>query len=141
MKNNSLIILLSVFLFTGCNGFLDIRPEATVPSTGMDYTKSENIFLPISAAYASLRSESAHSFSYIGTFEITSDNADKGSTPEDNPPMAQLNNFSFDPTNTLIDDIWTGYFNIVSSANNAIYQMPLFESALLNASDKLYTQQ
>ena len=141
MKKNIILAVLSVFLFTGCNGFLDIRPEGTVPSTGMDYTKSENIFLPISAAYASMRSDDSHGFGYIGAFEITSDNADKGSTPQDNPDMITINNFTFDGTNTLINGLWTGYFNIVSGANNAIYQMPLFESALLSASDKLYTRQ
>lgn len=141
MKNNILIVVLCVFLFTGCNGFLDIRPEGTVPSTGMDYTKSENIFLPISAAYASMRSDNCHGFQYIGAFEITSDNADKGSTPGDNPTMNELDIFSYTPINSLINDLWTGYFDIVSSANNAIYQMPQFENALLNANDKLYTRQ
>ena len=141
MKNNILLAVLSVFLLSGCSDFLDIRPEATVPSTGMDYTKPENIFLPISAAYATLRTGGTHSFSYIGAFEITSDNADKGSSPEDNPTMLQLDKFTFDPSNTLINELWGGYFNVVSGANNALYQMPLFESALLNANNKLYTRQ
>lgn len=141
MKNNIIIAILSIFLFTSCNGFLDIRPEATVPSSGMDYTKSENVFLPISAAYATMRTGGTHSFSYIGAFEITSDNADKGSSPEDNPTMKQLDNFTFDPSSTLINELWGGYFNVVSGANNALYQMPLFEKALLNAQDKAYTLQ
>ena len=128
-------------LFAGCQDFLDIRPEGTVPSTGMDYTKPENIFLPISAAYATMRSGSTHAFAYIGAFEITSDNADKGSSPEDNPTMDQLDKFTFDPSNTLLNELWGGYFNVVSGANNALYQMPLFENALLNAGDKTYTRQ
>ena len=141
MKNKILLAVLSIFLFAGCNDFLDIRPEATVPSTGMDYTKPENIFLPISAAYATMRSGSVHAFAYIGAFEITSDNADKGSSPEDNPTVEQLDKFTFDPSNTLLNELWGGYFNVVSGANNALYQMPLFENALLNAGDKTYTQQ
>ncbi len=134
-------LLLSILLFTGCQGFLDIRPEATVPSTGMDYTKSENIFLPISAAYASMRDDNVHGFQYIGAFEITSDNADKGSTAGDNPPMNEMDLFSFTPINTLVNDLWVGNFNVVSSANNAIFQMPQFESALLTDNDKAYTRQ
>ena len=132
MKNarNILICLIAVLALPHCKKFLDIRPEATVPSAGMDYTKSENIFLPISAAYAKLRDYGAHVFPYIGAFEITSDNADKGSTPEDNPPMAELDNFTFQSTSSLINDLWTGYFDIVSGANYAIHQMPLFEAAL-----------
>jgi len=141
MKNSIIIAISSIFLLTGCTDFLSIRPEATVPSTGMDYTKPENIFLPISAAYANMRTGSTHSFSYVGAFEITSDNADKGSSPEDNPTMKQLDEFTFDPSNTLINELWGGYFNVVSGANNALYQMPLFEAALLNEGDKAYTRQ
>ncbi len=143
MKNarNILICLIGVLALTHCKKFLDIRPEATVPSAGMDYTKSENIFLPISAAYAKLRDYGAHVFPYIGAFEITSDNADKGSTPEDNPPMAELDNFTFQSTSSLMNDLWTGYFDIVSGANYAIHQMPLFEDALPNSGDKLYARQ
>lgn len=141
MKNNTLIAALSLLLFVGCNDFLDIRPEATVPSTGTDYTKSDNIFMPISAAYAKMRTNSTHAFAYIGAFEITSDNADKGSTAEDNPTMKQLDNFTYDATNGLINELWVGYFDVVSGANFALHEMPLFEAAQQNAENKLYTQQ
>ena len=93
----SLKILLSILLilaFTNCEDFLDLRPEGTIPTTGIDYTKAENIFLPISASYAKLRSWGAHVFPYIGAFEIASDNADKGSTPEDNPSMKEIDDLT-----------------------------------------------
>lgn len=140
-KKGFILIVLAFVSTTGCEDFLDIRPEATVPSSGLDYTKSENIMLPVSAAYAKLRNYGAHAFPYIGAFEITSDNADKGSTPEDNPPMGELDNFTYEPANGLINDLWIAYFDIVSGANHAIHQMPLFEAALPNASDKLTTRQ
>jgi hypothetical protein len=107
----------------------------------MDHTKTENIFLPISAAYASLRDGNVHAFAYIGAFEITSDNADKGSTPADNPEMLQIDQFTYTPNNGLISGLWTGYFNVVSAANNALQEMPLFETALQNESNKAYTRQ
>lgn len=141
MKSKIFIAMLSVFTLFGCSDFLDIRPEGTVPSTGMDYTKSENTFLSISAAYAKMRTASTHSFPYIGAFEITSDNADKGSSPEDNPTMKQLDDLTYDSSNGLINELWTGYFDIVSAANHAIAQMPLFEAALQNADAKKYTRE
>lgn len=141
MKYKILIPILSVFVMVGCEDFLDIRPEGTVPSAGMDYTKSDNVFLSVSAAYAKLRTSSTHSFAYIGAFEITSDNADKGSSPEDNPTMKQLDDFSFETNNGLINELWTGYFDAVSAANHALEQMPLFEAALLNADAKAYTNE
>lgn len=141
MKTKILIPIFALFLLAGCEDFLDIRPEGTVPSTGMDYTKYENIFKPVSAAYAQLRNGNAHALSYIGAFEITSDNADKGSSPEDNPTMQELDVFTYEPSNTLINNLWTGYFDIVSSANNAIHQMPLFEVEMQTEANKQYTRE
>ena len=74
-------IIIPVLLVASCSEFLDIRPEGTTPAEGIDYSKSENIFKPVSAAYASMRSGNVHAFPYICAFEITSDNADKGSSP------------------------------------------------------------
>lgn len=142
MKRISIIpVITALLLVTGCEDFLEIRPEATMPTTGIDYSKSENIFLSVSASYASLRSYGAHVFPYIGAFEIASDNADKGSTPEDNPPMLELDNLTYEADNGLINDLWVAYYNIVSGANYAIHQMPLFEKTLLNSADKLYAMQ
>jgi starch-binding outer membrane protein, SusD/RagB family len=134
-------IITALVGLTSCEDFLDTRPEGTITTSGIDYTKSENIFLPISASYASMRNNGAHSFPYIGAFEITSDNADKGSTPEDNPPAIELDNFSYASNNGLINDLWVAYYDIVSAANYAIHQMPLFEEALLNGQDKEYALQ
>jgi hypothetical protein len=88
-----------------------------------------------------LRSYGAHVFPYIGAFEIAADNADKGSSPEDNPTMKEIDDLTYESSNALINDLWKGYFDIVSGANYAIHQMPLFERALLNSSDKLYAMQ
>lgn len=140
-KLKIIFVLLSILTLTNCEDFLDLRPEATLPTTGIDYTKSENTFLSVSASYAKLRSWGAHVFPYIGAFEIASDNADKGSTPEDNPTMLELDNLNWQTNNSLINDLWISYFDIVSGANYAIHQMPLFENNLINSSDKIYAMQ
>jgi hypothetical protein len=118
-----------------------MRPEGTIPSAGVDYSKSENIFLSVSASYAKLRNYGAHVFPYIGAFEITSDNADKGSSPEDNPPMKEMDNLTYQSNNGLVNDLWISYFDIVSGANYAIHQMPLFVAAMQNNIDKQYALQ
>jgi hypothetical protein len=132
----TLFFIITLIIAAACEKFLDIRPEATLPSLGVDYTKAENIFLPVSAAYANLRTYGSHAFPYIGAFEIASDNSDKGSTPEDNPPMKELDDLTFQANNSLLNDLWTAYYDIVSGANYAIHQMPLFVEALQNESDK-----
>lgn len=126
------IFILLIFIAASCSDFLNIRPEGTTPAEGIDYSKAENVFKPVSAAYASLRSGNAHSFPYICMFEITSDNADKGSSPEDNPSAQSLDDFTLDASNYIVNDLWTGYYSVISAANNAISQMPLFRNAILN---------
>lgn len=136
-----IIILSSVLLIASCSDFLDIRPEGTTPAQGLDYSKTENIFKPVSAAYASLRSGNMHGFPYICIFEIASDNADKGSSPEDNPSALAFDEFSADASNYIVNDLWTGCYAVVSAANNAIGQMTLFREATKNPETLLYIDQ
>lgn len=140
MKKIYIIPLAAALALAGCKDFLDIPIEGSVPSTGMDYTKPENIFAPVSAAYASMRSGNAHAFPYV-SLEVASDNADKGSAPDDNPDMKQIQEFAYTPTNPLINNLWTGYFDIVSAANYAIEEMPKFEEAMMNDANKQYARE
>ena len=136
-----LFIALATMVFASCADFLNIRPEGSTPAAGTDYSKAENIYKPVSAAYATLRSGNVHGFGYICAFEITSDNADKGSTPEDNPEAKAMDEFTYTPTNTLINNLWVGYFNVVSAANNALDQLPRFEEAIQDAANREYIRQ
>ena len=100
-----IIFIASVLVLSACSDFLNIRPEGTTTSTGIDYTKAENIFKPVSAAYASMRTYGSHDMPYIAAFEITSDNADKGSTPEDGPDVLKMDNFTYDANHSMIDGL------------------------------------
>ena len=131
------IYMIFGLLAVSCSDFLDLRPEGTTPAEGIDYSNPDNVFKPVSAAYASLRSGNAHSFPYICMFEITSDNADKGSSPEDNPSAQAFDDFTLDPSNYILNDLWSGYYDIVSAANNAISQMPLFRESIQNAETRV----
>jgi hypothetical protein len=119
-------IISSVLVLSSCSDFLNIAPEGTTSSTGLDYSKAENIFKPVSAAYASMRVYGAHDVPYFSMFEITSDNADSGSEPGDTPLQDEMNEFKYGPSHVLINNLWVDYYNIISAANNAIYQMSLF---------------
>ena len=134
-------LLSAVILVASCSEFLGIRPAGSIPAEGIDYSNSENIFKPVSAAYASMRSGNVHSFPYICAFEITSDNADKGSSPEDNPTALAFDKFTLDASNSIVNDLWTGYYDVVSAANNAISQMSLFRNAIQNAQTRVYIGQ
>ncbi|MGL4293253.1 MAG: hypothetical protein ACRCSQ_06750, partial [Bacteroidales bacterium] len=122
--------------FSACSDFLDIPTENSSPVIGIDYSNPDNLFLPVSAAYASMRKNDAFAMPYYSMFEIAGDNADKGSSPEDAPPVLAIDSIKFDPSNYLFNNLWVAYFDIVSASNYAIESMDKFIQALPQESDK-----
>lgn len=126
----SIIIILAALAAISCNSLLDIRTEASMPSAGLDYSKPENVFMPVSAAYASMRLSEGWAQNYVGVMEIVSDDADKGSTEADGPTVAQLDKFTYGPDNNNIEAMWNYFYNISSAANYAIESMDKFAEAI-----------
>ena len=56
------------------------------------------------------------------TNDIASDDADKGSTPGDfnSGGMGDIDNFTHTPNSFIFNNIWSGHFNAILSANKAI---------------------
>jgi len=131
MKKSLILIAFASLLLCSCSDFLDIRTEATMPSAGLDYTKTENIIMPLSAAYASMRMGEGEAYNYVAVMDIVSDDADKGSSPDDGLAIAgAIDNFTVDPTNTAVADMWRWFYDIVSAANYAIESMDKFGEAI-----------
>ena len=130
MKARITILIATALVAVSCSDFLNIRQEATMPSSGLDYTKTENVFMPVSAAYASMRLGEGEAQTYVGVMEICSDDADKGSTEADGPTVAQLDNFTYGPDNNNVESMWNYFYNISSAANYAIESMDPFEEAI-----------
>ena len=129
MKAKYILIILALAAAVSCQDFLNIRTEATMPSTGTDYTKRENIFLPVSAAYASMRLAEGEAQNYVAVLGVPSDDDDKGSTVDDAPAVGEFDTFSYGPENEHIQYVWSIFYNIVSAANYAVESMARFEKA------------
>ncbi len=114
------ILFVTGLAFTSCEDFLDLPLEGELP---IDYEREptpEEGFRYVSAVYAGLRSWGVSVFPYIGMFEITSDDADKGSTPDDAPSMIKLENFNHTPNNDLFLSFWNDHYRVIGNANFAI---------------------
>jgi starch-binding outer membrane protein, SusD/RagB family len=122
-KKHIMIILLvfaTGFGFVSCEEFLEIPVEGELP---IDYEREptpEEGFRYVSAVYAGLRGWGISVFPYIGMFEITSDDADKGSTPDDSPAMIEMDRFTYGPENDLILSFWNDHYRVIGNANFAI---------------------
>lgn len=141
MKKNIILILVACLALAGCSDFLDIRTEGSMPSSGVDYSKTENIFLPVSAAYASMRLAEGEAQNYIAVMEVASDDAEKGSSAADGPTVAEFDNFTYGPGNNHISAVWTIFYNIVSAANYAIESMDLYKEAITSEDGLLQVEQ
>lgn len=131
----NIITLMCLLVLGACSDYLDFKQEVEREASTLDTSEPDNIFKPVSAAYASLRDFGLHAFPYIGLFEITADNASKGSVATDNPPMKELDEFTYGANNELISVYWSAVFNAISAANNAIVQMPTFTKNLPSQPD------
>jgi hypothetical protein len=125
-----LILIIAAIAAVSCSDFLDIRQEATMPSAGLDYTKTDNIFLPVSAAYASMRLSEGRAQSYVAVLSVPCDDADKGSSEADGPTVLELDKFTYGPDNGHIEAMWNHFYDISSAANYAIESMDLFKEAI-----------
>lgn len=132
-------LFLSAFLSSGCSkDFLDvpIQGKATADS---DPAVAEKL---VTGVYNSLLAGSAfggigdiHGISFITATIIMTDDADKGSTDSDQPNIKAIDNFEYTPTNNFIAALWTGNYNGIAKANQALKAL---ETAVI--SDQLKAQ-
>jgi starch-binding outer membrane protein, SusD/RagB family len=78
----------------------------------------------INAIYQQLRVWETHAFGFLGCTDIISDDADKGSTPNDGLYQLDLDNFIHTADNPSVVAIWRGYFQGVARCNIAIERIP-----------------
>ncbi|MBK6930381.1 MAG: RagB/SusD family nutrient uptake outer membrane protein [Saprospirales bacterium] len=116
--------LLVLFVANSCQKeFLDRKPLGQLTYENFFQT-ADHALQATNAVYGELRSWDCVGLGYIGCTDILSDDADKGSTPNDQPLLADIDNFTFDPSNGFFAATWRGYFRVIARANLAIVNIP-----------------
>ena len=126
--NRIAIVLLGITGLAACEDFLERQPLGryttdTYPAGGL----TQYVY----GMYSELRAWGVHGFPYVGIFSITSDDADKGSTPADAPTQIELDNFTVVPTNGLVGEFYTGHYTAINKANVVLNEA----DSLLGAGD------
>lgn len=142
MKRNTFILSGTLFaatlLVAACQkGFLDV-PVQGQATTATDPNLAVNL---VTGVYNSMYNSEAfggaggdvHGISFIAATNIISDDADKGSTPGDQPPLADIDNFTTTSTNNFVAALWNGYYSGISRANQALAAL---QTASLNPATK-----
>jgi len=119
-----LYLVLAVVILGSCKkSFLDVPPQATQPSvqfwkTEADATKAVN------ATYANLHEWKNIAFAAIAIESMGSDEAEKGSSPQDAAFMNTFDNFTATSTQGQILDYWTGMYQTINFANQVLDNVP-----------------
>ena len=117
------LFLLAVVLSSCTKSFLDV-PVQGGATTASDPDLATKL---VTGAYNSLLQGDSwgtgdvHGFAYISVTEIESDNADKGSTADDQMvPVGDIDNFTLTSTNKFCETLWSGHYNAIGNANQAL---------------------
>lgn len=117
------ILMLAVvaILAVSCDSFLDVKPQ------GMPINDPALAQKLVTGVYNSLLQGDSwgtgdtHGFAYITVTNIMSDDADKGSTASDQlVPVGALDDFTHTPTNKFCESLWSGHYNGIGAANQAL---------------------
>lgn len=113
-----------ILIASGCgDDFLDKKPLGKLTSANFFETEDHAV-LATNALYEHMRSWEVHVFSYIGLTDIISDDADKGSFANDAAFLGEIDDFTFNASNLAPLTVWTGYYQGIYRANNAIENIP-----------------
>lgn len=116
-------LLLLLFASACQKDFLDRQPPNELTFDKFFQT-AEHAVLATNAVYEQLRSFDCIALGYLGCTDIISDDADKGSVPDDQPPLADIDNFTFDAANINFSAVYAGYYRAIARANVAIENIP-----------------
>ena len=121
------IAMISLLSAIGCtDNFLDVPPQGQLTPSDYFSSSPDASTEVVNAVYNALLQTNVHGFPWLGVASITSDDADKGSSPGDTGTDKNLlNNFTFGPEAVSFDNIWEGNYVGVMRANYAIDVLPI----------------
>jgi starch-binding outer membrane protein, SusD/RagB family len=116
-------VLLSLFVVSSCED--DLQVEQNDAQTELDFLNNPNNAIQlVNGIYNKQLDYNMYSFSWIGITSITSDDADKGSTPTDyGSDKHKLDNLTFDANDVSFLDVWQARYQGIYRANNALFYL------------------
>lgn len=110
-------------VFTSCDDDLNVAPRDTINE--QDFLNNpDNAVQLVNGVYNKMLDYNMYSFPWIGIASITSDDADKGSTPGDTgADKHKMDQLTFDPSDISFDDVWKGRYAGIYRANNALFYL------------------
>jgi len=122
-KLYSILLVILIFFVSSCEDDLNILPNDEISETDF-LNNPDNAVAIVTGVYSKQLDYNMYSFSWIGMTSITSDDADKGSTPGDTGTDKQkMDNLTFGPSDISFSDVWNGRYDGIYRANNALFYL------------------
>lgn len=124
MKTLYISIFVTIIVLVSCTkSFLDVPIQGGATTTS-DPDLAQKL---VTGAYNSLLqgdswgSGDVHGFAYVTVTDIASDDADKGSTSDDQKvPVGDIDDFNLTATNKFAETLWSGHYNAIGTVNQAL---------------------
>ncbi len=125
IKKLALILLPAALLGSCKKSFLEVDPQGETTEV-LALTDPDAATKLVGGVYNTLYyggfDKTTVGFLWALTNDVASDDADKGSTPGDfnSGGLGDIDNMTHTPNNFIFNNIWSGHFNAIISANKAI---------------------
>ncbi len=120
-----------MFIASGCADKLDIFPENTERSATIDYTKSEDMILPLIGVYERFYTDRWTIFPLVS---VLGDDVNAGGLG-DQIPFWDTDRFAYDKDYWMYDATWRDAYETSTRALSAIYQLELYKQAAQDPAD------
>lgn len=114
----------TIILSQSCTkGFLDKPRQGVVPTTQF-WVSQADATSAVNAMYANLHAWNNIAFAPIAVESMGSDDAEKGSSPDDASFMNDFDTFTASSTEGQISDFWAGEYQTINLANQILDNVP-----------------
>ena len=123
---------LSALFFTACQeDFLDVNPTQAIPTTDVElYNSDSGAKTFVTSIYSKFLDWDMSSFGWIGLASITSDDADKGSSPGDGGTDKDvLDALSYNSSNPSSESTFVAQYDGINRCNQALSIIPKLDKA------------
>ena len=123
IKFKIISLLVLGLTFASCEDDLNVEPN-DVQNVNDFLNNPNNALQLVNGVYNKQLDYNMYSFSWIGMTSITSDDADKGSTPTDTgTDKARMDNLTFSSSDVSFSDVWQGRYQGINRANTALFYL------------------
>lgn len=126
------IFVLAAFTFTGCaDDYLDVKQTETISTDDMELLNNDNGAKTfVTSIYSKFLDWDMSSFGWIGLASITSDDADKGSTPSDTGTDKDvLDALTYNASNPSAESTFNANYDGINRCNQALAILPKLDKA------------